>query len=65
MLHQIPPLLIVAYVLLAAVVGFFGRKRAAGFTGNFVLSLILTPVIMSLVLMLGTPRPEATKAKAK
>lgn len=62
---QIPPLLIVAYVLLAAAVGFFGRKRAAGFAGNFVLSLVLTPVIMSLVLMLGTPRSEATKAKAK
>ncbi|MEK9625604.1 MAG: hypothetical protein VW311_01765 [Gammaproteobacteria bacterium] len=62
---NIPPLLIVAYVAVAALVGFIGRNRAAGFAGNFMLSLLLTPIIMSLVLMLGTPRRAPRPEKAK
>ena len=61
----IPPLLIVLYVVLALIVGFLGRKRAAGFSGNFVLSLLVTPIIMGLVLMLGTPRRECPPAKTE
>jgi len=52
---NVPPLIVLAYVLLALAIGFIGRKRAAGFAGNFVLSLLLTPVVMALALMLGTP----------
>jgi hypothetical protein len=57
---NVPPLLVLAYVLSAVAIGFIGKKRAAGFAGNFVLSLLLTPFVMGLVLMLGTPRrPQA------
>lgn len=58
---NVPPLLVLAYVLLAVAIGFIGKKRAAGFAGNFVLSLLLTPVVMGLVLMLGTPRRPQTR----
>ncbi len=50
------PVLIIAYVTLSALVGFIGRKRAAGFAGCFVISLLLTPVAMALVLLLAGPR---------
>ena len=50
------PFLILLYVSLAALVGYAGRKRTVGFAGVFILSLILTPFIMVLVLMVAGPR---------
>ena len=50
------PVVIVLYVALAALVGLLGRKRAIGFTGSFVLGLLLTPVVMALVLLVAAPR---------
>jgi hypothetical protein len=52
------PLVIILYVALAALVGFLGRKRAAGFAGCFVLALLLTPVVMALVLMVAASRTD-------
>lgn len=50
----IPPALILLYVLLSIVVGIYGRKRAVGFAGAFILSLLLSPLVMGLVLMMGS-----------
>ena len=53
-----PPVL-VAYVLLCLVVGFFGRKRAIGFPGMFVASVLVTPLVMGLVLILTAPKIQS------
>jgi hypothetical protein len=45
------PYMIVIYVALAALVGFFGRKRTAGFPGIFVLAILLTPIVMAIALL--------------
>ncbi len=52
------PLVIILYVALAALVGFLGRTRAAGFAGCFVLALLLTPVVMALFLMVAASRAD-------
>lgn len=52
------PGVILAYVALCLLVGYLGRKREVGFSGVFVLSLVLTPFIMALVLMVGAPRAK-------
>lgn len=49
-----------AYVLLAAAVGWLGRRRIIGFTGFFLLSLFLTPLLIALVLMIGAPRSTSS-----
>ncbi|MGJ8606164.1 MAG: hypothetical protein ACSHXH_18780 [Marivita sp.] len=49
------PLLILGYLVLASVVAFLGRKRAVG---CFVLSLLLTPFVIALVLMVAAPRTD-------
>lgn len=55
-----PPLpLIVLYVALSILIGFLGRGRSIGFTGYFVLSLLISPIIMALVLLVGMPRQSA------
>lgn len=51
-----PVLLFLLLVVVSAVVGWFGRKRAIGFAGFFVLSLLLTPFVMALVLLVSVPR---------
>ncbi len=55
------PLLILLLVALSALVGWLGRDRTIGFSGFFVLSLIFTPFITSLVLLVSMPRSPAVK----
>lgn len=47
------------WVLLSLVVGFFGRKRAGGFLGFFVMSLVFSPLGTLLFLILSRPRRYA------
>lgn len=47
---------ILLYVGLCGLVGYFGRERAIGFAGYFVLSLLITPLMMALVLLVGAHR---------
>ena len=51
-----PFVAILLYAGLCALVGYLGRDRAVGFAGYFVLSLLLTPLVMALVLLVGAPR---------
>lgn len=44
------------YAALCALVGYLGRNRSVGFAGYFVLSLLLTPLVMALVLLVGGQR---------
>ena len=47
---------VLAYVLLSLVVGFVGCNSRVGFVGAFVLSLLLTPIIMGLAYLVAEPR---------
>ncbi|MEX0740479.1 MAG: hypothetical protein WD071_14135 [Pseudohongiella sp.] len=49
------PLLLIVYVCVSALVGFLGRKRSIGFSGIFTFSLLISPVLMALVLMVTAP----------
>jgi Na+/proline symporter len=48
--------LVAVYLVLCLLVGFIGRNRQIGFAGFFVLSILLSPFVMALVYLLGTPR---------
>jgi hypothetical protein len=54
----LPPIVIILYVALSLLVGFFGRNRTVGFAGMFVLSLLLTPIVMGLVLLVSAPKSQ-------
>ncbi|OGT73438.1 MAG: hypothetical protein A3H44_08105 [Gammaproteobacteria bacterium RIFCSPLOWO2_02_FULL_57_10] len=49
------PLLLIIYVAVSAIVGFLGRNRSVGFAGIFTFSLIVSPVIVALVLLVTAP----------
>lgn len=46
----------VIYVLLCVLVGWLGRHKQIGFVGFLVLSLVFTPVLTLLVLMMSHDR---------
>jgi hypothetical protein len=46
---------ILLWVAASAVIGWFGRKRIIGFWGFFVISLLLSPVIVGLFLLIAAP----------
>lgn len=50
------PAVVITYLALCAVVGLFGRDRALGFGGAFVISIILTPLIVAIMLLLTQPK---------
>jgi uncharacterized membrane protein len=49
--------LIIIYIVFCVLAGLCGTNRRLGFFGTFLISLIITPVVMLLVLILTGPAP--------
>lgn len=49
----LPLAMLIAYLMFSVLVGLCGSQRRMGFTGTFLLSLVITPVL-ALVLLLVT-----------
>lgn len=49
-------LIILLNLLLSAGVGYLGRNTKFGFWGNFVCSILLTPVVGIILVIAGSPR---------
>jgi FtsH-binding integral membrane protein len=47
--------LITVYLIFSVLVGLCGSQRRMGFTGTFILSLFVTPVVALIVLLLTGP----------
>lgn len=45
-------LLILIYILFALLVGLYSKKTLLGFLGGFLLSLLVTPLLMAVILQL-------------
>ncbi|MFO1096810.1 MAG: hypothetical protein U1E81_00700 [Xanthobacteraceae bacterium] len=54
---------IVVYILFCVLVGFCGSQRRMGFTGTFILSFFVTPLVILIILLLTGPsqRVEAKR----
>jgi FtsH-binding integral membrane protein len=46
---------VILYVVFAILVGLCGSQRRMGFIGTFIVSLLFTPVIVLIVLLLTGP----------
>lgn len=61
---MLPPLpILVSYVLLSILIGVIGRKRVVGFLGMFVLSLLFSPIVMGLILLVMAPVKKASSSQ--
>jgi len=47
------------YFVVCLVVAFFGRNKSIGFAGYLLLSLVFTPAVGLLLLLLGARHPRA------
>lgn len=54
-------LLILAYLALCVVAGFAGRHTKVGFWGSFLISVLVTPPLAVLLMILFHPRPKPTE----
>ena len=58
------PQFLIAYVILAVIVGLFGRDKTIGFWGFFLLSLLITPIIPAVFMLISSPRRGARRRNA-
>ena len=47
--------LVLLYIVFCILVGLCGSQRRMGFTGTFILSLLITPVVVLVVLLITGP----------
>jgi hypothetical protein len=59
----LPLAVLAAYLVFSILVGLCGSQRRMGFTGTFLLSLVITPVIGLLVLLMTGPSRRAEVAR--
>ena len=57
-------ILVILYVAFSVYVGVLGRDRIIGFSGTFLLSLMISPVVMALVVLLTSPKDSQGSAKS-
>jgi hypothetical protein len=56
---MIQSIALILYVVFSLLVGLCGSQRRMGFIGTFLLSLLFTPVIVLIVLLLTGPSQRA------
>lgn len=59
----LPIAVLAAYVVFSILVGLCGSQRRMGFTGTFLLSLAITPVLGLLILLITGPSRRAEMAR--
>jgi hypothetical protein len=58
-----PIALVFLYVVFCILVGICGSQRRMGFTGTFIFSLLVTPVVVLIVLLMTGPSQRLEKLK--
>ncbi len=56
------PQILLAYVVLAVIVGIAGRNKQIGFWGFFLLSMLLTPLVTGFFMIVCRPRKRKAHA---
>jgi FtsH-binding integral membrane protein len=54
---------IIIYILFCVLVGICGTQRRMGFTGTFILSFFITPLVVLIVLLLTGPSHRAERQR--
>lgn len=53
------------YLSICVVVGWLGSRRLLGFWGNSILAFFVSPLVVGIVLLVGSARPRAPLPPAK
>ena len=58
-----PVALVILYIVFCILVGICGSQRRMGFTGTFIFSILVTPVIVLIVLLMTGPAQRLQRLK--
>lgn len=58
-----PIALVFLYIVFCILVGICGSQRRMGFTGTFIFSLLVTPVVVLIVLLMTGPSQRLERLK--
>lgn len=58
-----PVALVILYIVFCILVGICGSQRRMGFTGTFIFSLLVTPVVVLVVLLMTGPAQRLQRLK--
>lgn len=58
-----PIALVFLYIVFCILVGICGSQRRMGFTGTFIFSLLVTPVVVLVVLLMTGPSQRLERLK--
>ena len=58
-----PVTLVILYVVFCILVGICGSQRRMGFVGTFIFSLLVTPVVVLVVLLMTGPSQRLERMK--
>jgi fumarate reductase subunit C len=58
------PIAIAIYFVLCLIAGVFGMRRVIGFWGTLFLSVMLTPLIMLVMLLMLAPKKKMAVARS-
>jgi hypothetical protein len=59
----LPLAVLAAYLVFCILVGLCGSQRRMGFTGTFLISLLITPLLALLILLITGPSRRAEMAR--
>ena len=59
----LPLAVLAAYLVFCVLVGLCGGQRRMGFTGTFLLSIVITPVLALILLLITGPSRRAEMAR--
>lgn len=59
----LPLAVLMVYLIFSILVGLCGSQRRMGFTGTFLLSLVITPVLALVVILITGPSRRAENAR--
>jgi hypothetical protein len=57
------PVLVAIYFVLCLIAALFGVRRLIGFWGTLFLSIMLTPLVMLIMLLLTAPKKKIATAR--
>ena len=61
MIYMVDPVVLLLWLLASWIIGEWGRHKRLGFFGNFLVSLVFSPVVGVIVVLVSVDRPRPVR----
>ncbi len=63
MIYMVNPVVLLTWLFASWIIGEFGRNKRLGFFGNFLVSLVFSPVVGLIVIWVSRERPRLLRKR--